>query len=367
MRLTINRPKFAAAWQQVAPIARPGVKPILGNVLLDNNGRSSLTATDMETAVEADIDGCITSRNATCGKVLLPADRVAAVLRECTDTEITLDVEPGKGVRIKTSRSKFDFPTMAPDEFPSMPTLEQDGYHTVAARQLLGALKRTAFACDEDSARYAFGGVLIEWRDEHIDLVATDGRRLCHDRCPAQGHDHEPKATTIVPSNVVRSIMALLDTEGDATVRADSNRFAVSVGDTLLTTRLLEGRFPRWTDVVPKHNADPIPLPVGGLAGAIAQAAICTTKDSRSVDFAFADGKLTLSATTADVGQSSVELIVPWDRKPLTVCLDHRFVSDLLRVLPSSDNVLLSIEDADGPTLWRYGAAECVIMPLARE
>jgi DNA polymerase-3 subunit beta len=131
----------------------------------------------------------------------------------------------------------------------------------------------------------------------------------------------------------------------------------------------LEGRYPRWRDVFPQRDKSvKIDLTVGPVRDSVRQAAIVASEESRGVDFTFGDGTLLMSGQTADVGQSRVELPISYDGPAITITLDHRFVTDFLKVLDAEKSFTIDLEDGEG-------AAVCttddgfgyVIMPLARD
>jgi len=160
-------------------------------------------------------------------------------------------------------------------------------------------------------------------------------------------------------------------TDLDATIR-----IAVHANDVLLKSpqvkiysRLVEGRFPKWRDVFPqRREAVRIQMAVGPVHAALRQAAIVANEDSRGIDFAFVDGSLVLSASTAEVGQSRVEMPVGYSGPPLTVSLDHRFVSDFLKALDPEKTFTFDVESTEAAALFTtddgYGY---VVMPLARD
>jgi DNA polymerase-3 subunit beta len=205
-----------------------------------------------------------------------------------------------------------------------------------------------------------------------IIAVGTDGRRLAKMEGPASsiGGHLTGDAMTIVPSRSMQLIERAL-TDGDATVQIASrgNDFAVHSPQVTITSRLVEGRFPRWRDVLPdRPNAVPIEMTVGPLYAALRQAAIVASTESRGVDFTFGDGLLVLSGVTADVGESRVEVPIAYEGEEITVCLDHRFVSDFLRVMNPENTFTLNLVDSESAAVcavddgYRY-----VIMPLARD
>ena len=133
--------------------------------------------------------------------------------------------------------------------------------------------------------------------------------------------------------------------------------------------RLVEGRFPKWREVFPSRtDAVQIEVTVGPFYSALRQAAIVASEESRGIDFTFGNGTLVLAGSTAEVGQSRVELPIAYDGEAITVTMDHRFVADFLKVLDSEKLVTIDIQDGESAALFTtddgYGY---VVMPLARE
>jgi len=147
------------------------------------------------------------------------------------------------------------------------------------------------------------------------------------------------------------------------------NDLLVKHANGVFYTRLVEGRFPKWREVLPKRtDSIRIDLPVGPMFSALRQAAIVASEESRGVDFTFKDGSLVLSNNTAEVGQSRIELPVSYDKEELTITLDHRYVADFLKVLQADKSFTFDIEDGDQAAYCEtddsYGY---VIMPLSRD
>jgi DNA polymerase-3 subunit beta len=269
-------------------------------------------------------------------------------------------------------RSKFRLPSGSPDEFPAVAGFSESSYYVVSARLLKELIRRTLFATDAESSRYALGGILLELDDEKLTAVATDGRRLAKMEGPisVNGTPATADSMTIVPARSMQLIeRTLTDPEAEVHLAAHGNDFVVRCPTATISSRLVEGRFPRWRDVLPNRpDAVTMDMSVGPLHSAIRQAAIVTSTESRGVDFAFGHGSLVLSGVTADVGESRVDLPIPYDGDEIVLCLDHRFVSDFLKVLDPEKTFTLNVVDSDSAALCEtddgYGY---VIMPLARD
>jgi DNA polymerase-3 subunit beta len=232
-------------------------------------------------------------------------------------------------------------------------------------------VRRTVFATDNESSRYALGGVLLEFGEGKITGVATDGRRLAKMEAPAREvNGHAGEGMTIVPTKAMSLIERTLgDQDGDVQIAARGNDVILKTPRAVIYSRLVEGRFPRWRDVFPQRSGQQrIELTVGPFHAAVRQAAIVTSEESRGVDFAFEPGTLVLKGRAAEAGQSRVELPIAYDGRELTITLDPRYVSDFLRVLDLEKTVAMELIDAESAAVIAtddgYGY---VIMPLARD
>jgi DNA polymerase-3 subunit beta len=370
MKVTCNREQFLWAFQtaaMVAPARSP--KEILKNIKLDVlEGGATLMATDMEVGIRIAVEGLEVQAT---GKVVLPVTRFGSILRESTDERLRLETTP-QGVHVQGERADFKLPVQNPDEFPEVASFEEQKYHRVAARLFRELIRRTVFATDTESSRYALGGVLLEMDDQRIVAVGTDGRRLAKMEGPAEsvGGHQTGETMTIVPTRSMKLIeRALTDAEAEVLVAARPNDILVKTPQATIYSRLVEGRFPKWRDVFPvRQNAIRIDMTVGPMYSALRQAAIVADEESRGIDFEFGAGKLVLAGSTAEVGQSRVELPIPYDGQVIAATLDHRFVADFLQVLDAEKTLTLEIENDESAALFGtddgYGY---VVMPLARD
>ncbi|MDP6722346.1 MAG: DNA polymerase III subunit beta, partial [Pirellulaceae bacterium] len=202
--------------------------------------------------------------------------------------------------------------------------------------------------------------------------VATDGRRLGKMEGPAQSvGDHGSSDTmTIVPSRAMQLMdRALSDGDAEIMVAARANDILVKSQRATIYSRLVDGRFPKWREVFPDRQVSTkFDVTVGPLYSAVRQAAIVSSEESRGLDFTFGEGNLVMAGLTAEVGQSRVELPIPYTGELITVTLDHRFVADFLKVLDSEKTVTVDIQGSDAAALFLtddgYGY---VVMPLARD
>jgi len=370
MKVTCDREKLLHAFQTaagVAPTRSP--KQILQNLKLDVGEQGAvLMGTDLEVGIRMQVEGVETE---AAGSVLLPIARMASILRESSDEKLELHND-GRKTLIRGQWSEFQLPSENPDEFPIVAGFEAETYHQLPGPSFREIVRRTIFATDNESSRYALGGVLLEFEANKITAVATDGRRLSTQESPAEViGDYTPSdMTPIVPTRAMQLLeRALAGSEEPIQVTTRENDILVRSSRATLYSRLVEGRFPKWRDVFPnRDDYIRIPLVVGPFLAAVRQAAIVTSEEHRGVDFVFNDGKVTLSGHGAEMGESQIELPIEYDREEIGITLDPRYVADFLRVLESEATFGLDVRNSASAVVCStddgYGY---VIMPLSRD
>ena len=370
MKVTCDREKLLHAFHTaagVAPTRSP--KPILQNLKLEAGvDRTILIGTDLEVGIRIDVSGFDVE---VPGKVVLPIARFGSILREGSDEKLDLQSDGGKTI-VRGSRTEFQLPSENPDEFPDVVSFDEQKYHELPARVFRELIRRTVFATDTESSRYALGGVLLEMTADRIIGVGTDGRRLAKQEGPATAVEgHETGDTmTIVPGRAMQLIeRALGDAEENIQIAARENDVLVRSGPTTIYSRLVEGRYPTWRDVFPRSEGmAKVELTVGLFHAAVRQAAIVTSEDRRGVDFTFGEGNVVMVAHGAEYGESHVELPIAYDGAAISIMLDPRYLIEFLRVLDPEQTFVIELRDEKSAAVCRtdddYGY---VIMPLARD
>jgi len=369
MKLNCEREKLLQAFQLavgVAPSRSP--KPVLENVKLEARPEGvTLMATDLEVGIRIDVPGL---EIMAPGDVILPSKRVGPILRENSDEKLLLESDGGQ-LRIHGERSDFHLPTQNPDEFPAVRPFEENSYHQLPSARFRELLRRTVFATDTESSRYALGGVLMEMSETGIIGVGTDGRRLARQQGGAEAvGEHRTRENTVVPTRAIQLMeRALADDEENVQVAARENDVLVKSQRVTIYSRLVEGRYPKWRDVFPKYeDMHKVELAVGPLHSAVRQAAVVTSEEHRGVEFNFGDGKLVLTAHGAEYGESRVEVPIGYDGGETPIRLDPRFVSDFLRVLDPDVTFTFHFRDAESAVVCTTGDGYgYVIMPLSRD
>lgn len=369
MQLTCDRNLFTHAFQAAAaavPSRTP--KDVLRNVYMHlSSSGAELVGTDQEVAIRYSVDGVNTS---STGEVLLPTAKVSSILRELMDDQFELNVEE-RSLTVKTATSQFKLSSEDPREFPPVPEFSESDYFRIPAAVFRQMIRRTSFATDVESTRYALGGILVEFDEGHVTLAATDSRRLAVATagCETEGSPTIPERTTVVPTRAMSLLERSVDESAefvDIAVR-DSDVLMRS-GRCTIYSRLVEGRFPRYRDVIPKDASVTVPLSVGPFHSAVRQAQIVTDEESRGVDFIFSDNSLKLDSRAQDVGESHVQLPIEFSTDEIRITFDPRYVADFLKVLSPESLVQLQLTNADMAAVFRVeDSYTYVIMPLAQD
>lgn len=368
MKLHCHRPSLVAALQAVsAVVPNRTPKEILKNVkLVVADGRVTLQATDQEVGIHQQIEGVETD---SAGTALLPANRLLSILRELTDDGTDIEVSQDS-IHIRSGRSEFRLSAEDPAEYPPVPTAEGAESFAIESGKLRKMVRRTAFATDVESTRYALGGLQLEVQGEDVTLAATDSRRLAVVRTRISGGSPpDGSRPPVIPTKAMSLVER--NTPDDETltqITVRENDVLFQCANTTVYSRLVEGRFPKYRDVIPAESRVEIDLIVGTFYAAIRQAQIVTDEDSRGVDFTFNDGTLTLNSTAADIGQSRIEVPISYDGEELTITFDPRYIADFLKVLDAESSVSLKLTDGESAAVFTTDDDYTyVIMPLSRD
>jgi DNA polymerase III subunit beta len=371
MRALCNREALLTAFGMVSgvvPTRSP--KPILQNVkfIAEANEGSVLMGTDLEVGIRHRVLGVSVEQS---GSVILPSAQTGSILRTSTDAELAVETNEERLV-VRGLHSEFALPVEDANLFPEVPDFAAVSYHVVAAADLKKLIRRTIFATDVESTRYALGGVLVELTAESIAMVGTDGRRLARmsARADVENDAPVPTGSPVIPVKALKLIERnLADDDPPVHLSMQSGTAVLMRTESaVIYSRLVEGRFPRYQDVFPSSADVKVPLEAGSLRMAVEQAAIVTSEESRGVDFRFESGVLRLISQSADVGSSHVDLPIAYDGKAVEITFDPRYLIDALRTLDDPTAVSAELIDSKNAAVFKTDDGYTyVVMPLTRE
>lgn len=365
MKISCQRDVFSSAFQLAASVAAVrDVKPVLQNVKIKvDKDAVLLQATDAEIGIRLFLDGCEILEK---GEAILPTKHLRRILQESSEETLQIESTQDKTI-VSGARSRFTLSTQPPDEFPDVEEFAATSYHEISTGVFREMIRRTTFATDTDNTKYALGGVLLELLEDKISAVATDGRRLAFQEGSARCVNEHQVENAIFPSRALQLIeRALGGDEEPVQIAVSPTRALFQIGKTVFFTRLVEGRFPRWRNIIPStEGKTQIDILAGALFSAVRQAAIVTSDKQPGVNFTFENGKMELQAHGAEIGDSAVETPIAYDGEKLEIKLDPKFMSDFLRILSAEKNVSLYIAPGDPLGVRTDDGYVYVIMPLS--
>ncbi|QEL14524.1 DNA polymerase III subunit beta [Limnoglobus roseus] len=372
MKVKCQRDWLLTACQLVGvAVAARTTKPVLSCIkAIAQDDALFLMATDLEIGVRYELRGIEVKR---AGAALLQPNKLISILRESSDADITLDSDEN-GTLVRTSTGRFNLPGGDANEFPDIPAFDDGGqYHEINAGLLRSMIKRTAFAADktEATARWAVTGVLWEAEEKKARLVATDTRRLALTEGVADVHGGVKDAKTpshLVPQKAVQLLERSLADDGELIrIVLKPNEAMFQTGRALIHTRLVEGRFPPYRDIIPKKPGVTLAIPTAEFLSRVRQAAIMTDDESKRVEFKFEPGKLTLNAQGgADHGSGEVTMDLPdYQGGEIDIAFNPQYLIDMLRAVESEPTLTLEMTDGQKPAVFRLGADYLyLVMPL---
>lgn len=338
-----------------AAVPNRSPKPILLNVLLHNGG---ITASDLELQISAEVPY-------TDAPLLLPFGRLQAILGAASGDEVTLT--PGDtSCTVAVGGGTWTLPTEDAAEFPQWEPPTVKPICRIPCDQFVRAVKAVAYATDNESSRFALGAVLVEVADGTVTLVGTDGRRLSS--YGIEVDQAVDDSTTLIPARAILTISSIAShSEGAVQLEATPNEVVATIDGTVVTARLVEGRFPRWRDVIPERDVKASLVNGAEFLAATRAAAVCTSEQSKGVTFAFTGEGVHLTAKSTEAGESSVTCPVLEAGQTAVVALDPGFVAEFLRGVDEAEPVEVEAVDAQSAVVFRCGDCTGVVMPLAKD
>ena len=367
MKAICHREGLLAACQLASvAVAARDVKPILKNLkAVVEADRCTLMATDLELGIRLEVRS---PQVLEPGEAMLPAQKLLSILRESTDERLTIEADANRCV-VHGRSNEFEMPGEDPGDFPDIPSFDDGKHHELAAGVLRTMIRRTTFAAAKESTRYAMTGVLWELEGKQAKLVATDSKRLALATGEAKevGGHSTAGGSHLVPTKAMALLERnLLDDDEVVRVSMRPNEVLFQTEKAMIYSRLVEGRYPPYKEIIPKKAAAKIPLAVGPFLTAVRQAAIMTDDESKRVMFHFAPEKLTLEAQGPATGRSKVEMPLEYHGAVIDINFDPQYVIDVLKVLEEDAPLELDLIDGSKPALFKSGGNySYLVMPLS--
>ncbi len=361
MKFSVSKEKLLEGLQTVQNVVSTRTTlPILSNVLLRaSDGQLQLTTTDLDVGVSGSIDVVIEKPGATT----LPARRLATIVRELPASEIIIDVDSKNVASIRCGQSFFKILGLPEEEFPPLPKFDGAKVFTISQAQLRDGLKKTAYGISTDETRYVLNGILFSFKDNKLTMVATDGRRLALVDLELE-FPRSQEADVIVPTKCVTELARLLGGEGDLKMSVGDNQVAFEVNGTLLISKLIEGNYPNYRQVIPNETKERITLEREQFLNAVHRVSLLASEKSNSVKLTFTKNNIEIGANTPDIGEARESLAVTYKGKDFSIAFNPEFLMAPLKNL-TNDEVFLDLIDEMSPGVIRINTPFLyVLMPM---
>ncbi|MFZ5803085.1 MAG: DNA polymerase III subunit beta [Candidatus Omnitrophota bacterium] len=363
MEFTIEKNAFLKALGLVCNVAslKANTLPILSNILIETEGKEkiSLVGTDLEVGI------CTKSKAGVKeeGSITVPARKIFDIVRELPEGEVAVTVGKNHAVNIKTGKSLFKIMGLQKDDYPKLPAWKEENAYELEQAVLKEGLSLTVFAVSSDETRYVLNGLLLSIKEGKIRFVATDGRRLAIAERAFEGKQKKPYEA-IIPTKAINEICKITDWEGNVKIIPSQNQVVFDFGETFLISRLIEGTFPNYEQVLPKEEKTKSTLSREAFLQSVRRASLLTSVEAPAVKLDFVKGKVLLSSRAPNLGEAKEELDAETSGKEVSIGFNPHYLADALKNL-DCETVQMSITEPDKPGLmtgkegYRY-----VIMPM---
>ncbi len=361
MKFSVTKEKLLECLQQVQNVVSTRTTlPILSNVLLQTNGSEvRLTTTDLDVGVRGSFEATIEKEGATT----LPARRLFTIIRELPSSEIQFDVDGKNAASIRSGQSYFKILGLPEEEFPPLPKFDDSKVVTIRQKDLRDGLRKTSYAISTDETRYVLNGVLFSFKDNKLTLVATDGRRLAMLDIDLEfPRSHE--ADIIIPTKAVTELQRLLTDDGDVRVSVGSGQIAFDLNNTLLVSKLIEGNYPNYRQVIPGEMKERVTLERETFLNSLRRVSLLASDKSNSIKLNFSKNNIDITANTPEVGEAKESLAVVYKGREFSIAFNPEFLMAPLRNL-TEDEVFLDLIDEMSPGVIKIQSPFLyVLMPM---
>jgi DNA polymerase III subunit beta len=371
MKFKINRDHFSNGLAQVLNVVgSKAAMPILSNVLIEaEKDHISLTTTNLDLGIRCKIKAEVKEG----GTITLPVKRLATIVRELPNVDVSFDSTTGHQAKIASGGSNFRIMGLGAEDFPKLPDSADDKTFSLEQGELATMLGNVSYAQSTDETRYILNGVYFNFKEGKLALVATDGRRLAlvskEMNVPAAG-----AGAIILPARTVAELLRLLG-KGEKIKIAFNERRAAFLIDTgkdtsgltdsiYLFSKVVEGNYPNYQQVIPKETHQRIKLERELFLQCVHRAALVTSEKSNSVKIKLTANLLEITASSPDFGESHEAMAISYSGPELQVAFNPQFVMDPLRAL-TKDEVFFELKDEVSPGVFKtLESFVCVIMPV---
>ncbi len=366
MNLTVAKDQLIHGLQSVQNIVTTRTTlPILSNVLVRaGDNKLEFTATDLDVTIACSVEANVKKKGAST----IPVKRFFGIVRELTSLEIELEVDDKSACSITAGASFYKINGLSADEFPPIPKLKDEKKINISQEKFRGMLRKTSFAISTDESRYVLNGIFLSLKEHKVTMVATDGRRLALVDEEVDIPENS-QGEFIIPTKTVNELTRLLGEKGELEIRFGENQAAFTLTDDkgftiLIVSKLVEGNYPNYRQVIPNETKERIALPREELLAAVRRAQIMTSDKANSIKMAVSRNNLAITANSPEVGEARESLAINYKGKDMAIAFNPAYLIEPLNAL-TEDEVFLELIDELSPGVLKInGPFLYVVMPM---
>ncbi len=366
MRFTISREKLQEGLAAVgASIPAKTTLPVLANILVETTEKGiRLSGTDLDIAVSTEVIADVENS----GAITIPAKKLTEIARELSPSPIKIAAVGEQRITLDCGRSHFKILGLSKDEFPTFPTVRFNESWRIRSGDLQKLISHTSFAVSTEESRPILNGVLWELKPESMRMVATNGHRLAKMEVPIKSTG-APAADLIVPPKALEQIRRLFPADEELEIARGDNHLGFRSPFTAVYTRLIEGPYPNYDQVIPKDNDRVAVADKIALTSALKRMSVIASDQTHRIRLSFNSGLLRFSVQTPDLGEATDELAIRYVGDQLDIGFNASYLLEILRYIPTEE-VKLTFKAPERaatvePDGWNDPATYlCLVMPL---
>ena len=375
MNFEIEKREFLRGLSLMQSVAgRKTTLPILSHILLEwEENLLFLTGTDLETGIREELISKVHQK----GKASVSAKKLYEIVRELPDETIHIQKKDNQWITLQCGKSIFNLAGLDPEEFPSLPTYQEESFSKVSTRLIREMIEKTVFAASNEESRYHLNGVLLaqtkQGEKEILRMVATDGHRLCLvDREDQKIRGVEEKGMIIPKKGVleIRKIIGDRDEEGEMGIYFNATHGFFKMGKSLTVIRLIDGEFPEYEQVIPKGNDKKVVMAKERMYSSLKRVSTMASERIEGIKLALKKNCVEMFSTHQDFGDDKEEVEVVYEGPPLQVGFNARYLIEALNAI-DAEEVFMELKDEGSPGILRPATAAsgvsgqfCIIMPM---
>ena len=366
MRFTISREKLQEGLAAVAAsIPSKTTLPVLANILVETTDKGiRLSGTDLDIAVCTEVAADVE----TAGAITIPAKKLTEIARELPPSPVKIAAAGEQRITLDCGRSHFKILGLPKEEFPSFPVIRFNESWRIRSGDLQKLISHTSFAVSTEESRPILNGVLWELKPDFMRMVATNGHRLAKMEVPIKSTG-APASDLIIPPKALDQIRRLFPADEELEVARGDNHLGFRSPFTSVFTRLIEGPYPNYDQVIPKDNDRVAIADKSALTSALKRMSVIASDQTHRIRLSFNAGMLRFSVQTPDLGEATDELPVRYNGDQLDIGFNASYLLEILRYIPTEEVKLTFKAPERAATIepegWNDTATYlCLVMPL---